>query len=121
MKPNLRFQFSLGEFVILVCAAIMLVAFFAMPWYELEDGSTVTGAKLAGDTEGDLELPVRISHMFSQDLQTKEPTSKHSRLTPKPRNRVAYAASPADAASRSHSSAFRRARIAAPMAPVTSW
>ncbi len=26
--------------------------------------STVTGAKLAGDTEGDLDLPVRISHMF---------------------------------------------------------
>ncbi len=57
-------EFSIGEFVIVACAAIMLVAFFAMPWYELENGDTVTGSQLAGDTEGDLELPVRISHMF---------------------------------------------------------
>lgn len=64
MNLNLRSRFSIGEFVIAACAAIMLIAFFAMPWYELEDGSTVTGLKLAGDTEGNLDLPVRISHMF---------------------------------------------------------
>jgi hypothetical protein len=73
MNLNLRSQFSMGELVIVACAAIMLIAFFAMPWYELEDGSTVTGLKLAEDTEGDLDLPVRISHMFLIVVPLQQP------------------------------------------------
>jgi len=64
MNRPFHFHLSLSDLLVLACAVGMLVAFFAIPWYQLEDGSTVTGYQLAKDTEGDLDLPVRISHMF---------------------------------------------------------
>lgn len=62
MNPPLRLRLSPGDWLVLACAVLMLVACFGLPWYQREDGSTVTGWELIQDSE--LDLPVNISHMF---------------------------------------------------------
>ncbi len=64
MKPQSSLHFSLADLLALACAVVILAAFFLMPWYQLDQGGTVTGRRLAADTGDDLDLPVRISHMF---------------------------------------------------------
>ncbi len=59
-----RRSFLPGEVLTLVCALVMLGAFFFMPWFELEAGGSVSGYRIAADTENDLDFPIRISHMF---------------------------------------------------------
>lgn len=57
-------SFLPGEVLALVCALVMLGAFFFMPWFELEEGGSVSGYRIAADVEGDLDYPTRTSHMF---------------------------------------------------------
>jgi branched-chain amino acid transport system permease protein len=56
--------FPMADLLVLACALVLLASFFFMPWFQLEDGSDATGWKLAADTDNELDLPVRISHMF---------------------------------------------------------
>ena len=49
-----QLPFLLGNLLALLCAVVILIAFLFMPWFQLEDGDTVTGYRIAADTEGDL-------------------------------------------------------------------
>jgi len=58
-------QFSIGEFLVLVSALVMLAAFLFLPWYDLDDNAgTVTGYQIVTDDQGELDLAGRASHMF---------------------------------------------------------
>jgi len=57
--------FSLGAALTLVAAVVMLVAFFSLPWYHLdEDAGTVSGYEIVSDSESELDLAARATHMF---------------------------------------------------------
>ena len=53
-----------GELLNLLSALVILGAFFFLPWFQLKDGSSVSGYRIAADTAGDLDLATRASHMF---------------------------------------------------------
>lgn len=56
--------FSMGDWLVLVCAAVILIAVLGIPWLSLEDGSTVTAYDLIADTDRELDVPARITNMF---------------------------------------------------------
>lgn len=54
-----------GEMLTVAAALIMLAAFLFLPWYALDDdGGMVTAYRITADTEGDLDLAGRMSHVF---------------------------------------------------------
>jgi branched-chain amino acid transport system permease protein len=60
-----RTHFSIGEFLVLASALVMLAAFLFLPWYDLdENAGTATGYRIAADTQGNLDLAGRATHMF---------------------------------------------------------
>ncbi len=65
MTTRLTRTFSIGEFLVLVSALVMLAAFLFLPWYDLKDNAgMVTGYQIVKDTQGDLDLAARATHMF---------------------------------------------------------
>jgi branched-chain amino acid transport system permease protein len=64
-NTRLTRTFSFGEFLVLVSALVMLAAFLFLPWYDLKDNAgTVTGYQIVKDTQGELDLAARATHMF---------------------------------------------------------
>lgn len=59
-----RSHYLLGDLLTLICALVILLAFLFVPWFELADGTSVSGYRIAADTGGDLDLATRTSHMF---------------------------------------------------------
>ncbi len=65
MTPHNSRGFPAGAALSLLAAIAILFAFFALPWYQLEDGAgTVTGYDIVSDTDGELDLAARATHMF---------------------------------------------------------
>lgn len=64
MTHSTRTHVMAGDVLALICALVVLGAFLFMPWFDLEDGTSVSGYRIAADTAGDLDLATRTSHMF---------------------------------------------------------
>ncbi len=64
MSTTANRTFSLGGLVVLVCALVIAIAVVGLPWLALEDDSTVTATDLIADTEGELDVPARITNTF---------------------------------------------------------
>ncbi len=62
MKQPHRSPFPAGEWLALVSAILMLVAFLFLPWFHLEELGTVSGIRLVADPE--LDLPRDVTTAF---------------------------------------------------------
>lgn len=65
MTPHNSREFSAGAALSLLAAIAILFAFFALPWYQLEDGAgAVTGYDIVSGPDEELDLAARATHMF---------------------------------------------------------